>query len=74
MITHNKRNTFFGVISIMILFSVMVGCATIHKSDINSDSRIYLSELNTPKVNDDYRKIHKKFRPLERPQIKYAIE
>ena len=50
------------------------GCATIRKTDAAQDSRICLSEVNNSGCDRSYRIIHGKLRPLERPQVRFAIE
>lgn len=50
------------------------GCATIRKTGAAQDSRICLSEVNNSGCDRAYRIIHGKLRPLERPQVRFAIE
>jgi uncharacterized protein YceK len=74
MMIYNQIKCFLLVTAIPVLVCAMSGCATVRKPGNASDTRIYMNEANNSDTNNDYREIHKKLRPLERPQVKYAIE
>lgn len=67
---YNLIITAFATLTVLLT----AGCSSVRHASAQTDNRLYLTETNNSETIDAYREIHRRLRPLERPQVRYSIE
>lgn len=67
---YNPIITAFATLTVLLT----AGCSSVRHASAQTDNRLYLTETNNSETIDAYREIHRRLRPLERPQVRYSIE